>query len=48
MVAGHPPEIFIHAGLADLESAGTAPAETMISSAAHTVLLQYFSAFFDL
>jgi len=38
VIAGHPPEIFIHAGLADLESARTAPAETIYLSAANAIL----------
>ena len=38
VVAGHAPEIFIHADLADPEAAGTAPAETEFSSAADTIL----------
>ena len=45
VVAGHPPEIFVHAGLADLEPAGTAPAKTIILSAAHAILFRAFSGF---
>jgi hypothetical protein len=48
VVAGHSPQILIHACLADQESTGTAPVEAAAAPAANTVLQQspiYFPGF---
>jgi hypothetical protein len=38
VVTRHPPEVLLHAFLTDLESTGTAPAETATLFAADTIL----------
>ena len=42
VVTGHSPEVFLHTKLADPEPAGTGPAESIIPSAAYTILFQSF------
>jgi hypothetical protein len=38
VVAGHSPEVLLHADLTDLEAAGTAPTETTVTPAADAIL----------
>jgi len=46
IIAGHSPQVFIHAGLADQESAGTVPVKAAAFTAAGTILLQPSIRFF--